>query len=117
MFQPLGAPGYLRFAGPTGGYLMAYPFAAFVTGWLSERASAAASHLTAAVRAGLLGGALLAGEFVIFLGGCAWLASGLHLGWNQAVTLGAIPFIASELIKIALIFATVGGIEIFRRRD
>src|SRR5688572_33172050 len=29
--------GPLRLLGPTGGYLMAYPFAAFVTGWLGER--------------------------------------------------------------------------------
>ena len=26
-----------RLLGPTGGYLMAYPIAAFVTGWLAER--------------------------------------------------------------------------------
>jgi biotin transport system substrate-specific component len=117
VFQPLGAPGVLRFAGPTGGYLMAYPFAAFVTGWMSARASSAASHLTAAVRAGLLAGALIAGEIVIFFGGCAWLASGLHLGWRQAVTLGALPFLPGELIKMALILAAVGGVEIFRHRD
>ncbi|MGD0305767.1 MAG: biotin transporter BioY [Candidatus Acidiferrales bacterium] len=117
VFQPLGAPGVLRFAGPTSGYLMSYPFAAYVTGWMSARASSAASHLTAAVRAGLLAGALIAGEIVIFFGGCAWLASGLHLGWRQAVTLGALPFLPGELIKMALILAAVGGVEIFRHRD
>src|ERR671924_179337 len=30
-------PGPLRLIGPTGGYLMAYPLAAFVTGYLAER--------------------------------------------------------------------------------
>ncbi len=30
-------PGALRLLGPTGGYLLAYPVAAFVTGWLAER--------------------------------------------------------------------------------
>ena len=30
-------PGPLRLLGPTGGYLMAYPLAAFVTGYLAER--------------------------------------------------------------------------------
>jgi biotin transport system substrate-specific component len=84
---------------------------------MSARASSAASHLTAAVRAGLLAGALIAGEIVIFFGGCAWLASGLHLGWRQAVTLGALPFLPGELIKMALILAAVGGVEIFRHRD
>ena len=36
--RPLVLPqGVLRLAGPTGGYLMSYPFAAFVAGWLAER--------------------------------------------------------------------------------
>src|SRR5262245_7127347 len=30
-------PGPLRLLGPTGGYLMAYPIAAFLTGYLAER--------------------------------------------------------------------------------
>ncbi len=30
-------PGALRLIGPTAGYLLAYPVAAFVTGWLAER--------------------------------------------------------------------------------
>ena len=29
-------PGVLRVLGPTGGYLLAYPVAAFATGWLAE---------------------------------------------------------------------------------
>ena len=37
VFQPLGLPGIARFVGPTAGYLVAYPFAAFATGWLVER--------------------------------------------------------------------------------
>src|SRR5687767_9135823 len=32
VFSPFGAPGIARFVGPTGGYLFAYPFAAFVAG-------------------------------------------------------------------------------------
>ena len=35
--SPVLPPGALRLLGPTGGYLMAYPFAAFLTGWLAER--------------------------------------------------------------------------------
>jgi biotin transport system substrate-specific component len=117
VFQPLGAPGVLRFVGPTGGYLMSYPFAAYVTGWMSARASSAASHLTNAVRGALLAGALVAGELVIFFSGCAWLASGIHLGWRQALTLGALPFLPGELVKMALITAAVGSVEILRHRE
>ncbi len=34
VFSPFGAPGIARFFGPTGGYLFAYPVAAFVAGAL-----------------------------------------------------------------------------------
>ena len=40
VFQPLGAPGHFRLAGPAAGYLLAYPSAAFVTGWLVEHIAA-----------------------------------------------------------------------------
>jgi biotin transport system substrate-specific component len=117
VFQPLGAPGILRFAGPTGGYLMSYPLAAFVTGWLAERASNFAGRGSAILHTARLSGALLAGELIIFTGGCAWLATGVGLGWTHAVTLGALPFIPGELIKMALILAAVGGIELFRSKE
>src|ERR671918_2381813 len=35
-FSPVGAPGILRFLGPTAGYLIAFPAAAFVTGAFAE---------------------------------------------------------------------------------
>src|SRR5580658_8396275 len=37
VFQPYGLPGAARFVGPTAGFLLAYPIAAFSTGWLVER--------------------------------------------------------------------------------
>ncbi len=58
-------PGLLRLVGPTGGYLMAYPVAAFVTGWLAERGWD--RHYLTSVSAMLLGLA------IIFTGGVTWL--------------------------------------------
>ncbi|HSY59688.1 MAG TPA: biotin transporter BioY [Terriglobales bacterium] len=113
VFQPLGLPGILRFAGPTAGYLVAYPAAAFVTGWLVERIAANRFAQFAAVR---LAGALLAGEVIIFAGGCAWLALGMKLGWSNAIYAGALPFVAGELIKISLILAAARGVELVRER-
>ena len=101
VFQPFGLPGAARLAGPTAGYLLAYPAAAFVTGWLVERGA-----VNSVVR---LAGALLAGEIVIFAGGCAWLATGLRFGWSRAIAAGATPFLAGELIKMALVVAAVRG--------
>jgi len=40
VFTPMGAPGVARFFGPTGGYLIAYPVAAFVAGVLLVAAAA-----------------------------------------------------------------------------
>jgi biotin transport system substrate-specific component len=118
VFQPLGLPGPARFLGPTAGYLISYPAAAFVTGWLVERgaqiglARRANSHF-----AGLsLISALISGEAIIFLGGCVWLAVGLGLGWKLALDQGALPFIPGEIIKMALIVAAIGIFQIFQRK-
>jgi biotin transport system substrate-specific component len=113
VFQPLGAPGPLRLAGPTAGYLLAYPPAAFVTGWLVERIAAIRFVRFATAR---LAGALVSGEMIIFAGGCAWLAVGMKLGLARAIYAGALPFVPGELVKIALILAAVRGVELARER-
>src|SRR6478752_10681507 len=58
VFTPLGAPGIARFLGPTGGYLIAYPAAAWVAGTLFRRASSLTTRWAAGV----------AGIAVIYLG-------------------------------------------------
>ncbi|HJY86294.1 MAG TPA: biotin transporter BioY [Candidatus Acidoferrales bacterium] len=104
VFQPFGLPGAARLAGPTAGYLLAYPAAAFVTGWLVER-----SHRASALQ---LVGALLSGEIVIFAGGCAWLATAFKMGLGGAIVVGLQPFLLGELIKMALVLVAVRGVEL-----
>jgi biotin transport system substrate-specific component len=60
VFQPLGLPGVARFLGPTAGYLVAYPVAAFIAGWLVERG--ATVTLPRAFRSQPAGAPLIAGE-------------------------------------------------------
>ncbi len=120
VFQPFGAPGAARLAGPTAGYLLAYPVAAFITGWLVEHRARGklAADTQAVVRESFqLLGALLAGEFIVFAGGCGWLATVYRMGWNGALEAGAAPFVVGEMIKMALVVAAVRGIEraAFRR--
>jgi biotin transport system substrate-specific component len=102
-----GTAGLAPFFGPTAGYLLAYPPAAFVTGWFVERGAAG--------RAWKLAGALLAGEAVIFAGGCAWLAAflaGSSLGgWTVGLTQGALPFLPGEVLKMAALVAAMRGVE------
>lgn len=73
---------------PSGGYLMAYPLAAFVVGLIAK----------GSVLRNVAG--LLAGLAVIYAGGVAWLS--LTVGLQVAVTTGIMPFIGSDLVKVAL---------------
>ena len=85
--------GFARLIGPTGGYLMSYPFAAFVTGYLADR-GLDRRYLTSVV-------AMLAGLVVIFACGTAWLAWGVpHVGLSAAVASGLVPFLPADLFKV-----------------
>jgi biotin transport system substrate-specific component len=119
VFQPLGLPGPARFFGPTAGYLLAYPPAAFATGWLVERFAGAARNARTTISRFAdikLLGALLTGEAIIFVGGCTWLTLGMRLGWANSWRAGALPFLPGEVLKMSLIVAAVGGFEYSRRK-
>ncbi len=93
--------GFLRLLGPTGGFLMAYPFAAFVAGWLAERGFDR-RYVTSVIAMG-------AGLTLIFALGVAWFAwfaAPAPVGLSQALQLALYPFIVVDVIKI-LLAATV----------
>ncbi|MBK5296410.1 MAG: biotin transporter BioY [Vicinamibacteria bacterium] len=97
-FSPELPQGAARLVGPTGGYLMAYPFAALVTGMLATRGFDR-RYLTSVV-------AMAGGLAVIFAGGVTWLtlfapgADGRSL--NAALATGFYPFIIADAIKLCL---------------
>jgi biotin transport system substrate-specific component len=108
VFQPFGLPGAARLAGPTAGYLMAYPFAAYVMGWMTEaRSDGENSYSVARLVSGLL-----AGEGIIFAAGCAWLAFVSAMSWTQALTAGALPFLPGEIVKV---LAVIGAAKALSR--
>jgi biotin transport system substrate-specific component len=93
--------GFLRLLGPTGGFLMAYPVAAFLAGWLAERGFDR-RYLTSVI-------AMTVGLTVIFAFGVAWLAffaAPAPAGPTKALQLGLYPFIGVDIVKI-LLAATV----------
>ncbi|NUP54776.1 MAG: biotin transporter BioY, partial [Gemmatimonadaceae bacterium] len=49
VFAPMGAPGLARLLGPTGGYLLAYPVAAAVAGWIGAGRAAFITRALAAI--------------------------------------------------------------------
>jgi len=90
VFTPFGLPGVARLVGPTGGYLLAYPLAAAIVGRLaSDRGW---------VRLSL---ASLSGLIVIHLGGLAQLVLLTGSG-AAALQLGTVPFLLSDLGKLAI---------------
>jgi biotin transport system substrate-specific component len=91
VFAPVGAPGIARLFGPTGGYLLAYPLAAGLTGLIARDGR---SWLRVAV-------AVVVGLVVIHAGGVAQLAV-LGGDMGTALRLGSVPFLANDVIKLAL---------------
>lgn len=98
-------PGPLRLLGPTGGYLMAYPIAAFLTGYLAERAFDR-RYVTSVL-------AMAAGLAVIFAFGVTWLALFARpagLGFAAALQAGFYPFLLGDLVKIFAGAAILPGV-------
>jgi len=92
--SPILPQGFGRLLGPTGGYLMSYPLAAFVTGYLAQR-GLDRRYLTSVV-------AMVAGLTIVFTCGVLWLAFGAHVGLAGAIRTGLIPFIPADIIKVLL---------------
>jgi biotin transport system substrate-specific component len=87
-----GAFGLAKLAGPTGGYLLAFPFAAALTGWLAARGWDRRFDTM------LL--AMLLGSSVIFACGLAQLARFVPAG--QLLRVGLVPFVPGDLVKSSL---------------
>lgn len=92
-----GGVGILSLVGPTGGYLVGFAIAAFVSGEWIRRAG--------------LGGRMasvlpmLAGLVLIYSLGWLWLSQ--FVGWANALTAGVLPFLPGDLLKIVLAAAVV----------
>lgn len=83
--------------GPTGGYLVGFLAAAFVVGYLAERGfdRKPATMLLA----------FTVGQAVIYLFGCVWLST--FVGWPEAFTAGALPFLVGDVVKALLAAAAL----------
>ena len=93
-------PGVLRLIGPTGGYLMSYPVAAFVAGYLAERG------FDRRYRTSIV--AMLVGLLVIYACGTIWLGVFTRgaQGIQAALAAGVYPFVIADIVKLLV----AGGI-------
>lgn len=90
--SPLLPQGAARLLGPTGGYLLSYPLAAFIVGSLIERG------LDRRVFTSAL--AMAAGLAVIYAGGVSWLTMGFQQSLAMAWASGVAPFLLADVMKI-----------------
>jgi biotin transport system substrate-specific component len=103
-----GSGGFIHLVGFTAGYLWACPIAAFATGLLCER------RLDRSIFTSAL--AMLPGTLIIYALGVSWLAVVLSLNPLKAFTLGMLPFIPGDILKLVIAAALLPVAWIIVRR-
>jgi biotin transport system substrate-specific component len=93
-FYAGGSGGFEHIGGPTGGYLLSYPIAAWAVGALAARGWDK--------KIGSSIGAMLTGNVIIYLIGLPWLAWQLNIGLEKTLELGLYPFIPGDTLKLYL---------------
>ncbi|MCU1578060.1 MAG: biotin transporter BioY [Rhodoglobus sp.] len=86
-------------AGPTGGYIVGFIFAAGLTGWLAQRQWD--RRIVGAIVS------FIAGSLIVFAVGLPWLAVSLGLDLRQTVAAGLYPFIVGGIIKAVVAAAVI----------
>jgi biotin transport system substrate-specific component len=86
-----GGAGLGHLLGPTGGYLLAFPLAAWFVG----------AHITPGQGLTRTLSVFLIAQLVIFALGTLWLARVLGVDAEQAMALGVLPFLPGEALKLA----------------
>src|SRR5437764_2922135 len=90
VFSPALAGGFVQLLGPTGGYLIAYPFVAALTGYIFERGTPTFARAAWAA---------VAGEILLFTGGIAQLYILTH-SFSKAISFGLYWFVFAEIMKV-----------------
>jgi biotin transport system substrate-specific component len=86
-----GPGGIAQLIAATGGYLLAYPLSALVTGALAGRSKNLAGIVLAAI----------AGQAIIFVLGAGWLEILTRQGLGAILNQAVLPFLPGEVLKIA----------------
>jgi len=84
--------------GPTGGYIVGFIPAAFITGWYIERFGLTLTH---AVTANVIG------MIITLTFGAVWLKISAELSWMSAFVGGVTPFVVVGVVK-AVLAASIG---------
>lgn len=87
-----GVGGIGRFVGPTGGYLLGFLPAVYVTGLISQKAGGKAIFDVIA---------MVCGGIVVYACGVLWLKTLTNMTFAKTLALGMYPFIPGDALKIA----------------
>jgi len=111
VFAP-GPAGIAKLIGITGGYLMSYPIAAFLAGFLAERWHTAERRISSVLP--IMLGALSA-DLIIFLSGALWFWTLTHYTLRTVLGMSVFPFLPGEAIKLAFACALALQWKRFRK--
>jgi biotin transport system substrate-specific component len=111
VLAPTPTVAFLHIFGPTGGYLLAYPFAAAFTGFLRGRYLGKSARTAFAVNAG----AAAIGSAVILLSGALWFGILTRQPAMTVLTMTVAPFLAGDILKVIAAAGTATGLRRFRR--
>jgi biotin transport system substrate-specific component len=104
VFSPHGPGGMVQLLGPTGGYLLSYPFAAALASWLYRRGHR--SFLAALAGAGLA-------SILILAAGATWLGLLTHVKLSVVFAQSVAPFLPGDVIKVLAATACVSILRSF----
>jgi biotin transport system substrate-specific component len=91
---PWFAEGSSGFSTASFGYVLGFIVAAFIVGRLAERGASTTALRTA--------GLMVVGNLAIYAVGVTWLKFAIDVDWATAMSLGVVPFLIGDAVKIAL---------------
>lgn len=86
-----GTAGIGKLFGPTGGYLLGYLPAVYVTAVISK-------GLKKTITGDLI--ALVTGSLIVYAAGVPWLKFAFAMPWAKAVAAGMLPFLIGDTLKV-----------------
>ena len=105
VFSPHGPGGLAQLLGPSGGYLLSYPFAAALASLLYRRGQR--RFVTAVAAAGLA-------SLLILAAGATWLGLLSHVGFSAVFAQSIAPFLFGDAVKVVAATACVSLLASFR---
>jgi biotin transport system substrate-specific component len=108
VFNPQGLGGAAQLFGPTGGFLLAYPFVAAIAGWGARSIRMANSFARAAI-------SCLLASAVLFGLGATWLAQYTHASAPMVLRMAVYPFLPGNLVKVAAASGIFSSLKRWRR--